>query len=438
MDGRGHKGPVWIIHLDLDAFYASVEILDNPALKGLPVIIGGTGPRSVVSTCSYEARAKGVRSGMPSAEAHRLCPEGIFMGGRMWRYRELSAQVMGIFKRYTPLVEPLALDEAFLDVTASIRLFGPAPEIAERIRREVFAETGLTISAGVSTIKHVAKIASGFKKPNGLTVIEEGRELEFLRPLAIGKLWGVGKVTEKNLRALGITTVGQFADLPEDYVLSSFGQSGHHMWNLANGIDPREVEPSHEAKSLGNEETYAEDVSGPESVSRELLALAVKVAARLRAEKLAALTVTVKARDNKFNTHTRSKTLSRPVSDHGQLHRLALELFPSDKKGPWRLLGLSTSKFAPGGQEAAPMTLFEAAGLKTPQAKDKLSEAMDAINDRFGQGRLKPATLLDRPPGTHRADRPEKPGAQKGQRPDQTGPAETDGRKPRPKPGTRG
>ncbi|MDR2386331.1 MAG: DNA polymerase IV, partial [Deltaproteobacteria bacterium] len=328
-DGLGpEKVTPWIIHLDLDAFYASVETLDNPKLKGLPVIIGENLPRSVVSTCSYEARAQGVRSGMPSTEAHRLCPKGIFLKVRMWRYQELSLQVMDIFKRYTPLVEPLALDEAFLDVTGSIRLFGPAPIIAEKIRQEVFAETGLTISAGVSTVKHLAKIASGYKKPNGLTVIEAGQEMAFLRPLDIGKLWGVGKVTEKTFRSLGINTIGQLADLPQDYLLSRFGQGGLRLWHLANCQDPRQVEPAREAKSLGNEETYAVDISGFEDLSRELLALAVKVAARLRAEKLAALTVTVKARDHKFKTHTRSKTLTRPISSHGHLHRLALELFP--------------------------------------------------------------------------------------------------------------
>ncbi|MDR2300796.1 MAG: DNA polymerase IV [Deltaproteobacteria bacterium] len=387
----------WIIHLDLDAFYASVEILDNPRLKGLPVIIGGNAVRSVVSTCSYEARAKGVRSGMPSAEAHRLCPEGVFLDVRMWRYRELSVRVMDIFKRYTPLVEPLALDEAFLDVTGSIRLFGPAPAIAERIRGEVFSETGLTISAGVSTVKHLAKIASGHKKPNGLTVIEAGREMEFLRPLDIGKLWGVGKVTEKTFRGLGIDTIGQLADLPQDYVVSRFGQGGLHMWQLANCLDPREVEPAREAKSLGNEETYAVDLDGQQDLSRELLALSVKVAARLRAEKLAALTVTVKARDNKFKTHTRSKTLARPVSSHGELHRLALELFPHDKRGPWRLLGVSTSHLVQADSQSAPVDLFEASGLKAPKGQDKISEAMDAINNRFGPGLLKPASLLDRP-----------------------------------------
>ncbi|MDR2368990.1 MAG: DNA polymerase IV [Deltaproteobacteria bacterium] len=397
MDGNESRATGWIIHLDLDAFYASVEVLDNPALKGLPVIVGGTGPRSVVSTCSYEARARGVRSGMPSAEAHRLCPAGVFLGVRMWRYKEMSRMVMDIFARYTPLVEPLALDEAFLDVTGSIRLFGPAPGIAERIRREVFQETGLTISAGVSTVKHIAKIASGHKKPNGLTVVEAGRELEFLRPLDIGKLWGVGKVTEKAFRSMGITTIGQLADLPGDAVLSRFGQNGLHMWQLARAIDPREVEPEREAKSLGNEETYAEDVSGPENVSRELLALAVKVAARLRAENLRAQTVTVKARDSRFKTVTRSKSLASPVSDHGDLHRLALELFPREMKGPFRLLGLSTSKLSPARPPGAPADLFEASGLKAPAAKAKLSEAMDAINDRFGPGRLKPATLLDRP-----------------------------------------
>jgi DNA polymerase-4 len=324
----------------------------------------------------------------------------------MWRYKELSEQVMDIFKRYTPLVEPLALDEAFLDVTGSIRLFGPAPEIAARIRQEVFEETGLTISAGVSTIKHLAKIASGHKKPNGLTVIEAGREQEFLRPLDIGKLWGVGKVTEKTLRAMGLKTIGDLADLPECEALSRLGQNGLHLWLLANCIDPRPVEPSREAKSLGNEETYAVDIKEPEDVSRELLALAVKVAARLRAEGLEALTVTLKARDGKFKTLTRSKTLSSPVSDHGQLHRLALELLPKEKKGPWRLLGLSTSNLHKAGEPGATANLFTVAGLKTSSGNPKLTAAIDAVNERFGGEKLKPATLLDRPGNFSRKPKP--------------------------------
>ncbi|MDR1109598.1 MAG: DNA polymerase IV [Deltaproteobacteria bacterium] len=387
----------WIIHLDLDAFYASVETLDDPRLKGLPVIIGGAVPRSVVSTCSYEARARGVRSGMPSLEAKRLCPEGVFMPVRMWRYQEISQRVMAIFRRYTPLVEPLALDEAFLDVTGSIRLFGPAEAIAVLIRREVREETGLTISAGVSTLKHLAKIASGHRKPDGLTVIGEGQELAFLRPLDIGKLWGVGRVTEKALRSMGLGTIGDLADLPEKYVQARLGRNGHHLWLLANGVDERPVEPSREAKSIGNEETFAVDLEGPEDVSRELLALAVRVSARLREEKLVALTVTVKARDSGFKTVTRSRTVREPIWQHVQLHRLALELFPSERKGPWRLLGISASSLWPAREPWGPANLFEAAGLRAPTFDPKLSAAMDDINRRFGADRLKPATLLESP-----------------------------------------
>ncbi|MDR1049873.1 MAG: DNA polymerase IV, partial [Deltaproteobacteria bacterium] len=393
-DGR------WIVHLDLDAFYASVEVLDNPELRGLPVIVGGQVLRSVVSTCSYEARARGVRSGMPGVEARRLCPEGIFLPVRMWRYREMSGRVMEIFRRYTPLVEPLALDEAFLDVTGSLRLFGPADQIAGRVRREVFAETGLTISAGVSTIKHLAKIASGFKKPDGLTVIERGRELEFLRPLPIGKLWGVGRVTEKTLRDMGVATVGQLADMPEKYVAARLGKNGLHLWSLANGVDDRPVEPARDAKSVGNEETYMEDVSGEDDVGVELLALAVKVSARLRDAGLAAMTVTVKARDNKFKTVTRSRTLKEPLADHLRLFETATELFPRELPGPFRLLGLSTSNLIPAGQFFRRPDLFASAGLKpaspAPRMSPRLVEAMDAVNRRFGRDRLMPATLLRR------------------------------------------
>jgi DNA polymerase-4 len=390
-------GTRWIIHLDMDAFYASVEILDNPALKGLPVIIGGNVPRSVVSTCSYEARAKGVHSGMPGTTAYRLCPEGIFLNVRMERYKEISAQVMSIFRRYTPLVEPLALDEAFLDVTGSIKLFGPAHEMAEKIRQDVFSETGLTVSAGVATIKHLAKIASGFKKPNGLTYIEAGQELAFIRPLDVRKLWGVGQATEKTLRLMGINTAGELADLPCDYVQARLGKSGLRLWRLANGIDEREVEPSREAKSIGNEWTYPEDIDGEETVNRELLALAVKVSARLREAGFGALTISVKARDHKFKTYTRSRTVANPLADHLQLHSLALELFPWDKKGPWRLLGLSASNLTLPGQRRKRLTLFDNIEAPSEGGIDpKLVEAMDAVNRRFGRDGLKPATLLSR------------------------------------------
>ena len=215
-----------IIHMDMDAFYAAVEVLDNPALKGRPVIVGGLGPRGVVSTASYEARAYGVRSAQPTALARRLCPRGVFLPGRMARYQELSRHIMTIFRRYTPLVEPLSLDEAFLDVSGSRRLFGPALDIALRLKAEVRAETGLTVSAGVAGQKHLAKIASGRHKPDGLTVVPAGGESAFLRSLPLSELWGVGRVTLAGLAELGLATVGDLAALDPAGLEKKFGLAG--------------------------------------------------------------------------------------------------------------------------------------------------------------------------------------------------------------------
>jgi DNA polymerase-4 len=383
----------WIIHLDMDAFYASVEVLDNPSLKGRPVIVGGLFSRGVVSTASYEARARGVHSALPLAVAKKLCPEGVYLPVRMARYQEISSVVMSVFRRYTPLVEPLSLDEAFLDVTGSIKLFGPAPNIAAAIKKDVFSETGLTISAGVATQKHLAKIASGHKKPDGLTIIEEGQEQDFLWPLPISKLWGVGQVTQKTLESWGLKTIGDLASLPAETVVRKLGNSGYKLWLLANCHDDREVEPERVIKSIGHEDTYAVDIEDPESIYRELLALAVKVGRRLRAHELKGLTVTLKVRNSEFKTWTRSKTLSQPLDDHKEIYRLVRELFPKEKKGPWRLLGISVSNF-PGTQTQTQRDLF------TPQEQSsdpRLLDAMDTINERFGQDGLQPASLLDKP-----------------------------------------
>jgi DNA polymerase-4 len=385
----------WIIHLDMDAFYASVEVLDNPKLKGLPVIVGGLGTRGVVSTASYAARARGVHSAMPISQAKRLCPEGIFLQVRMARYQELSAQIMDIFHQYTPLVEPLSLDEAFLDVTGSIKLFGSAPEISGQIKKQVLTETGLTVSAGVATQKHLAKIASGFQKPDGLTVVEEGTEKSFLWPLPLKKLWGVGQVTLKTLESWNLKTIGDLAQLPVVDVIRKLGNSGHKLWLLANCVDERGVEPDRAIKSIGHEETYARDIDGEEVINRELLALAVKVAQRLRAHQLKGRTVSLKIRNNYFKTWTRSKTLSKGLDDHHEIYHLAQELFPVDKKGPWRLLGIIVSNFLEESNLASPeRDLF---GSLPPTASDpRLLTAMDQINERFGQSGVQLASLIDK------------------------------------------
>ena len=242
-----------IIHLDMDAFYAAVEILDNPDLKGKPVIVGGSKKRGVVSSACYEARRFGIHSAQPVSTAVRLCPHGVFLPVRMWRYKEFSRQIFALFYRFTPLVEPLSLDEAFLDVTGSTRLFGPPEAIARKIKQQVVKKTGLTVSAGVAPSKFVAKIASDMQKPDGLTVVPEGQVKEFLEPLPIEKLWGVGRATRKILSHLGVGTIGSLADLPVELLARKLGKQGIHLYSLARGLDDREVEPERGVKSIGHE-----------------------------------------------------------------------------------------------------------------------------------------------------------------------------------------
>lgn len=402
--------PKYIIHLDMDAFYASVEILDNPGLKGLPVIVGGLGARGVVSTASYEARAYGVHSALPMAIARKRCPEGVYIFPRPWRYKELSDQIMAIFHRYTPLVEPLSLDEAFLDVTASLRLFGPAVDIARRIKGEVLRETGLTVTAGVASQKHLAKIASGLHKPDGLTVVPEGGELDFLWPLPLKELWGVGKVTLEKLKNLGLERVGDLARLERGFLEKRFGQSGLHLWELANGLDFREVEPESEAKSISAEETFAENLSRPEDIRAALLAQAMTAARRLRRQGFRCKTVTAKFRDGDFKTRVRAKTLPRATDLRDDIYRATLEIYEQEVSslGPMRLLGVSLSRLSRAGEEPEAhrqgpeqLSLFDFEEAEDSREKvqerteraEKLNAALDTVAGKFGIDALKPAVL---------------------------------------------
>ncbi|MBW1708610.1 MAG: DNA polymerase IV [Deltaproteobacteria bacterium] len=271
-----------IIHLDMDAFYPAVEVLDDPSLEGKPVIVGGQGDRGVVSSASYEARKFGVHSAQPIITARRLCPDGIFLPVRMARYVEISKKVFEVFCRFTPLVEPLSIDEAFLDVTGSRRLFGSPQEIAKKIKKLVKGEIGLTVSAGIAPSKLVAKIASDLEKPDGLTVVPHGKVREFLDPLPIEKLWGVGKVTRKDLELLGVRTIGDLSRLPRELLKSKFGKHGLHLYTMAGDMDERDVETRREVKSIGHEVTYAKDIVDLETVKKKLLALATQVARRMR------------------------------------------------------------------------------------------------------------------------------------------------------------
>ena len=395
MGERGKTG-VWpkaIIHLDMDAFYAAVEVLDNPSLRGKPVIVGGSKKRGVVSSASYESRRFGVHSAQPIATAMRLCPQGIFLPVRMSRYKEVSEQVFEIFCQLTPLVEPLSIDEAFLDVTGSVRLFGPPEEIARMIKRAIVEQMGITVSAGVAPSKFVAKIASDFQKPDGLTVVPEEKVKAFLEPLPIDKLWGVGKVTQEALTLLGVRTIGDLSHLSLEVLESNFGKHGAHLHLLSQGVDDRDVEVSQEVKSIGREETFADDLLDMETVRRELLSLATRVSRRLRRHGIAGKTVTLKVKYHDFVQVTRSETFPEVTDDGGEIFRRCCGLLDRTEVGrrPVRLLGISVSHLCAQGEKRQ-LSLFQT-GVTVPRRK-KLHLALDRISEKFGEDGILPGTLF--------------------------------------------
>ena len=395
-----------IVHMDLDAFFASVEQLDRPELRGRPVIVGGTSGRGVVCAASYEARRFGVRSAMPTARALRLCPEGVFLPPRFHRYSELSERVFAIFGRFTPLVEGLSLDEAFLDVTASRALHGSGADIARAIKRQVRTECGLAVSAGIADVKFAAKIATDVGKPDGLVEVPPGGAAAFLAPLPIGRLWGVGPVTERALRRIGASTIGDLARLPGSAVAAAVGASAaQHLKALAEGDDPREVDPGEEAKSVGAEDTFEQDRSGREPLARELLSQAVRVGRRLRAAGLEGDVVTLKIKYSDFTAITRRTTLAAPTDDDRLLfHTARGQLDRVDLSRPVRLTGISVSGLVPVERAARSLGeqlgLFAAARVEDPEAarRRSLNAAVDALRDRFGDGAVGPADLAGRKP----------------------------------------
>jgi DNA polymerase-4 len=382
-----------IIHLDMDAFYPAVEVLDNPELKGKPVIVGGGRERGVVSSASYEARIFGVHSAQPMATAMRLCPNGVFLPVRMSRYKKVSKQIFEIFLRFTPLVEPLSIDEAFLDVTGSIRLFGEPVEIAKRIKQMVVDETGLTISAGVAPSKFVAKIASDMDKPDGLTVVPSDQLRAFLNPLSIKKMWGVGKVTQEALARLNVRTFEDLSLMPVKVLEQQFGKHGLKMHHLSMGIDYREVIPEHDAKSIGHEETFSQDIIDRGVAKKELLSLANKVASRMRREGVIGRTITLKVKYSDFVQVTRSKTLSTSTDDGPEIYSNVCRLLQKTEVGkrPARLLGISLSHLSLFGS-GTQLGLFnpDGAALK----RKELHAAIDSLHEKFGEKSIRPGTLL--------------------------------------------
>jgi DNA polymerase-4 len=392
MTKQSHPKYRAIIHVDMDAFYASVEVLDNPELRGKPVVVGGTSDRSVVSAASYEAREFGVHSAMAIVQARKLCPGATFLPVRMNRYRDVSRVIMGIFQRFTPLVEPVSLDEAFLDVTGSTGLFGEGPVIAGEIKKLIKKETGLTASAGVAASKLVAKIASDLQKPDGLTVVESGREREFLAGLPMNKLWGAGRKTITSLALLNVESIGDLAALPPEILTRRFGKHGQHLHLAASGIDNRPVVPDREAKSIGHEETFSEDLTDLTAIKRELLELATRVGERLRRHERLSQTITVKIKFHDFSACSRSLTLPEPTCDTMEIFQRACELLRKTEAGrrPVRLVGISVSNLSTPGNRFQ-QDLF--GKTRQREKKQDLNRAIDRINQKFGGKTINPATL---------------------------------------------
>lgn len=382
-----------MLHVDMDAFFVSVELLDRPELRGLPVAAAHDTGRSVISSASYEARKFGVRSAMPVGRARQLCPQIIFVTPVFEKYRVASRRVMAIFREFTPLVEPLSIDEAFLDVAGSVGIFGEPIEIARQIKDRVFTETGLPLSVGLAGTKFVAKLASQRAKPEGILEIPPARTLEFLHPLPIQAMWGVGAATERALKTRAIHTIGDLAREPLASLRSLVGNaSAERLHELANGRDTREVETTRVEKSIGHEETFAVDVSDTEELERELLRLATRTSERLRDAGLEARTIAIKVRWDTFETVTRSRTLPEPTNATQRVYRTARELFAALSPGgrpvrPVRLIGVRAEQLLPAGSEG--QTLWD-----DDEQWRALDSAVDEVRGRFGAAGLTSARLL--------------------------------------------
>ena len=384
-----------ILHVDMDAFYASVEQLDRPEWRGRPVVVcGAAEKRGVVSAASYEARVYGVRSAMPTARALRLCPGGVFTPPRMDRYEEVSRGIFAVFHRFTPLVQPVSLDEAFLDVSGSQRLHGDPPAMAAKIREIIRRESGLTASVGVASRRFAAKIASDLDKPDGLTVIGEGEIASRLAPLPIGKLWGVGAVTERRLAKFGILTIGQLAAWPPETLRSELGRLGEELGRLANGLDDSPVLADEEDKSISREHTFASDVLDRGELENAILERSDQVAERLRERSLAGRVVFLKVRYGDFTTLTRRKTLPDPVflaeSIQTEAVRLLRERSEAGRRSV-RLIGVGVTGLTPAAYAHGRGDLFA-----RPEAEEKLArlaEATDRIHAKLGREAIQRASI---------------------------------------------
>ena len=379
-----------ILHVDMDAFFAAVEQREHPEYRGKPVIVGGLSSRGVVATASYEARRSGVHSAMPMTTARRRCPDGIFVQGNYALYRAVSAEIFAIFSRYSPLVEPLSIDEAFLDVTG-MGLLAPSPRVlAQRLKAEIREKTALVASVGIAPNKFLAKLASDLEKPDGLVEIRAEDAVRRIAPLPVRRLWGVGRRTEEKLLAQGIKTIGEMQQADEKKLARSLGtRAAHALKELSFGRDERRVEPDREAKSIGKEVTFECDLKSAEEAERELLSLAEKVGWRLRLAGVAARTIQLKVRRADFTTFTRSRTLFEATAHDEPIFRTARDLFRElGIKSGIRLLGVTGENFEP----SALPSLFR------DEKKERLYGAIDALKKRFGESIITKAPLIDKNP----------------------------------------
>ncbi len=380
-----------ILHVDMDAFFASVEQRDNPDLRGKPVIVGaGPHERGVVSAASYEARKFGVHSAMPSRTAYRLCPQGVFVHPHMHKYSEASRQIMKILESFTPLVQPVSVDEAFLDVSGAVKQFADAVKIGRRIKDEIRRQTKLTASVGIAPNKFLAKLASDLNKPDGLTLITEEDKVTILGPLPVSKIWGVGKVTEKRLCELGIKTIGDLQQFPLDDLRRLIGNVAEHLHALAQGEDNREVVTEEETKSISSEHTFDRDTADLNQIKKCLLEQCDEIGTRLRSEHLAARTVQLKLRYADFTTLTRSKTLPAPTQDEMTIYQVGERLLAAEQiRGRRiRLIGIGGSNLVLPTEMQT--DLFD----QTPQKRARLAKAVDELRGKLGAGAIKRGASL--------------------------------------------
>ena len=386
--------PRIVVHADMDAFYAAIEQLDNPDLRGKPILVGPNSNRGVVLTASYEARPFGVGSAMAMAHARRLCPQALIVPPRFARYREVSARIMRVFEDFSPDVEAISLDEAFLDMTGSEAIFGPPRTIGMKLKAAVREATGLAVSVGISGTKYVAKVASGHQKPDGLTLVPPHEAKAWLAPLSVSHLWGVGKKTEPRLHRLGLRTIGDVAAADPRWLERELGRAGAHFFSLANAEDPRRIDGDRASKSVGSEVTLERDIRDGPELRRHLRRSADEIGARLRRKQIVALGVRVKLKTSDFQILTRQLLLTRPTDVADELYSVAISLLPEfTHKGPFRLVGLAAYDLVEQ-QDKSQLDLFSGGGAR----KRKLETAVDALTKRFGAGVLRRADDIARKP----------------------------------------